>query len=510
MRINLPGLPMLAAAALLWAQSAPAQRVVVLEFAGDPKGKLRAQVEAALGRAREVELVPLKQYKSAAAKKKIRGAAAMTPPAVAKLGRILKLDAAVEGAVGDTFLVRILDGAGELLWSKDLPVKRGLVSKSHAQKLARAIAVAAGKAPKPEVAAEPPAGPPPELAPEEPPPEKPPAEQPPPVSSTGTETSMPAVDLSTGTVDRRPDEASSPTEVVASAESERDIDLDLEGRRRGGRPTPRLVSVWLTGTVTWRTYCARPGVRTCAEFNDLPEPKPKGDRVNFYPDAPYLGGNAEAEIFPLAWHGSPLRGLGVVAGYSRGFPRTRVTIDGDTSPDNARIVTSVDEGFSAQGSFRYFFTMGKGRQAALGYLGIRGGVAGHNFDVDPESQVPLPGSHRVFPMAGVDFSIPIASSVHVLGGGSFLIGPKAGPDEIAGFGDFSHETGGATAWGISARAGILWNFWGPLGLAVRFNLEAYGDEFFGPGQKWPCNETQCGGAAQETYSWVTPGLTVSF
>ena len=46
-----------------------AQKVVILELDGDTKDKLRAQVEAAVREAGAVELIPLKEYKAAAAKK---------------------------------------------------------------------------------------------------------------------------------------------------------------------------------------------------------------------------------------------------------------------------------------------------------------------------------------------------------------------------------------------------------------------------------------------------------
>jgi hypothetical protein len=107
---------------LLFALPAAAQKVVVLEIDGDAQGKLRAQIESALKAAGTVELVSLKSFKDAAAKKKLKGAAAMTPVGVARASKIIRLDAAVGGEVtASTYKVLIYDRAGEQLWSALVP-----------------------------------------------------------------------------------------------------------------------------------------------------------------------------------------------------------------------------------------------------------------------------------------------------------------------------------------------------------------------------------------------------
>jgi hypothetical protein len=123
--------------------SASAQKVVVLEIDGDPQGKLRTQIEAALREAAVVEVVPLKAFRDAAAKKKLKGAAAMTPVGVARAARVIKLDAAVGGEVANSsYKVLIYDRYGGQLWTKELAVKKGALSDDFAGKLARAIAAA--------------------------------------------------------------------------------------------------------------------------------------------------------------------------------------------------------------------------------------------------------------------------------------------------------------------------------------------------------------------------------
>ena len=49
-----------------------AQKVVVLEIDGDDKGRLRTQIEKAVKEAGTVSLVPLAEYKAAAAKRKMK------------------------------------------------------------------------------------------------------------------------------------------------------------------------------------------------------------------------------------------------------------------------------------------------------------------------------------------------------------------------------------------------------------------------------------------------------
>ena len=49
--------------ALLGADAAHAENVVVLEFAGDTRGKIRGQVERALKAGKKVTVVPLASFK---------------------------------------------------------------------------------------------------------------------------------------------------------------------------------------------------------------------------------------------------------------------------------------------------------------------------------------------------------------------------------------------------------------------------------------------------------------
>src|SRR5215831_194783 len=101
-------------AVLLCSGLASAQRVVVLDFSGDRQGKVRTQVERQL-RSSGLHVVSLRQYKAAATKKKLKGAQARTPAAVAQVSKALKLDGVVMGTAGKSLSVRVVDSSGHQL-----------------------------------------------------------------------------------------------------------------------------------------------------------------------------------------------------------------------------------------------------------------------------------------------------------------------------------------------------------------------------------------------------------
>jgi hypothetical protein len=120
-----------------------AQRVVVFELDGDAGGRLRAQVEAAVARAGTVTVVPLGRYRAAAAKRKLKGPVVFTGTAVSRVSKALRLDAVIGGGLEHgTYHVLIYDRSGQELWTKDLPLKEGLLSDELVVRLARAIGAA--------------------------------------------------------------------------------------------------------------------------------------------------------------------------------------------------------------------------------------------------------------------------------------------------------------------------------------------------------------------------------
>lgn len=548
--------PILATLALLSGEVALAQRVVVLEFTGDRQGRLRAQVEqelAKLLRAEKVKVkvISLREYKSAAAKKRLKGPRAMTSAAVAKVGKLLKLDAAVGGAVGGTFHVRIVDGKGARVSAKDIPLKRGRLSPSHAERLACAIATAvrpsaeqlscvgarkSAEAPKP-------AGPPIEQAraPEKEPVDPADSQTPkanatetvptPPIAQTTqrAETDHSQTSRTAETTPTQPSRTAEATvaevssgpqasrvektarRVVVPLDLEKEIDPEAEEEPRKPQSGPKLFSLQLGGSTTWRAYCSRPGVQSCSEYDALRQSKPKGETVDFTPQVPYLGFSGEVQAFPLARAGNLAKGFGVIGNYSLGYSRTSVGETTDPSGSGEKLAISKDEGFMGQATFRHFFPFGGGAVPLAGFVGLRAGLAGRTFEVDPSALESFPGANRGYPVAGLDVALPLARLMRFEGGFTYFFNPRAGPEEIRGYGDPADPTGGAVGRGFAVHAGLTGDLWGPLGYALRFDLSSYSDLFFGMGQKWQwCDSAQCGGAAQESYAGLNWALTASY
>jgi hypothetical protein len=496
---------------LLVASSAFAQRVVILELDGDKGGKLRAQVETALKKADTVEIISLDKYKATAAKKKLKGFAAMTPAAVAKVAKTLKIEAAVGGEIDKKFAVTIWDSLGQQLWTKELKIKNGLLSSDFSAKLARAITAAAKTAPKNEEEDD---GA--DSGDETPAPSKKVAKNT--EESSGEEgegATTPARKPASGEGEGRSEEQAE--EAAAQREPERDQDLENEGKKVKNKIGPKIVSVWIAGTTTWRYYCARPGVNSCAEYDALPQGMmPQGDIVDFRPQVPYAGFNIQAEVFPLAAiTDNALQGLGLVGSFGLGFSLTNVTVDSSAGqaqcPDGSNPpcpVVSTDKSWMAMLAYRYYFSFDPGsKNVAVGYAGLRVGVAGREFDIDPKAKVPLPGANRIYPVIAADVAIPIIKFFNIELSGSFFINPKPGPDEIAGYGNSMDPSGGASGFGFQLEGGFAGTIWGPVGYRVRARYTPYTDHFYGMGQKWVYTDH---GAAFESYTSLIWGITASF
>lgn len=465
---------------VLLATSAFAQKVVILEIDGDPQGKLRSQIEAAVRSAAVVELVSIKAFKDAAAKKKLKGAAAMTPVGVARAAKLVPLDAAVGGEVIEgTYKVLIYDRAGEQLWTKDLPVKKGLLSDDFAGKLARAIAAAAEQG-----AARATAPPTPE-------------------ETVGEE--QPGLDLT------NPDVVNAPAE-------DRDTDLEDPNRRKKQAKVPvKLFRVWLAGTTTWRSQCLRPGVTNCKEY-DLAQTPPTGISIDFTATVPYLGLNLNAAVFPLAFlDNRVLQGFGVLLDFQYGQSQTRIVEETPQGQGPDKTVKSDDVGFSMQLAWRYHFQMGYGEPQPVASVGIRGGLQSRSFLIDPEAGTSLPSSERVFPTGigfptfGVDASIPLNQYLRFELVLSYFLNPRPAAEQIVGYGNLNDPTGGATATGLGLELGVAGDIWGPLGYVVRWRYQGFTDRYYGQGQKWTvCNELQCGGVGEEAFHSIIWGITASY
>ncbi|MEN9797584.1 MAG: hypothetical protein RL653_1280 [Pseudomonadota bacterium] len=475
-------------AAFLLASSSPAlaQRVVVLDFEGDRNDKLRAQVEAAVDEAGELQRVPLQDYRAAAAARGLKGDRSMQPAAVGQLGRGLRLSAALGGVVGSDFAVRILDASGTELWGKELPLKKGKLSDDHARKLARALSAAARSAQATQASG-------PQAADA-------------PTGGQGGEGEM-GLDLTGGEpVAVTPDTRQDRREPVGARDEPPPSDSPQRPSSRSSRTAvkvgPKLLQVQLLGSATWRSYCAYPGVAACAEFAGLPEAdRPVGVSIDFSTLVPYAGGAVGVELFPLARVvDGPLAGLGLTGSYGLGY--SLINIRTESAVDSAPVqqVTALDHAYQAFATWRWHFGLGGEAGAPnVGHVGLRGGLQGRNFEVDLSANSVLPGSSRLFGAVGAEASIPLARFLKIDVGGSYLLGAEPSVNELIAFGERVQTAG------FSAEAGLSGELVGPLGYLVRVRYLRFADTFTGAGQKW-----ESGGAAEESFLTAHAGATLSF
>lgn len=461
-------------AVLLFTSATSAQQVVVLELQNDKSGKLRRQVEKVLQESGSLTVVSQRDYKAAAAKKKLKGARAMTPRAVALTAKALGLDGAVGGSVGKSLRLHILDSAGAVQSAQRFSLHRGLLSARDARRFAETVVqTLAPKKPEP----------PPAPKVEAPPP-------PPPKSESEVE------------------KENRVREELAEAHTVNDIKPPLPAppaavvRAKAQRTGPRVLNAQITGTTTWRSYCSRPGFSSCSQYNALdPSLRPPGDTVDFKAQIPYMGFSLAAELFPFAEWDSLVRGLGLLASYERGYSQTNVNVLTSAGDLTTRQVYAADSAITALLAFRYFFSLGR-EEPLVGFAGVHGGFGTRRFDVDANAlsaAVRLPGSHRNYPVVGLDVTIPVFKFLRVEGTGNYFINPKPIASEVTPYG----SSASASGWG--GEIGLSGDVWGPLGYLVRFRYERYKDQFSGNGSSW-----QSGGAAEESYAGIFWGATAHF
>lgn len=517
MRLH-PGLVVLALCCV--SQTALAQKVVVLEFEGDKGNKLQKQVEAALKKAKAVDLVPIATWKAAAAKKKLKGPQAMASSAVKRISELVAIDAAIEGALGDTFFVRILDSAGVELWSKDLPLKKGLVSDDHARKLAKAIAAAAttarDKPPEAEAEAE-----------EEKPKKRKDEEV---ARSTesqeegegATEETQEEPARRPAKVDARRAEEDAEAEAASRAapsEPEKDADLEQERKRKKGDSVrPHIFYLALGVPLTGRGYCSRPGVSSCEEYDALSETERAiGDTVDFSADVPYLGFFVLSEIFPLAtlWEKMAGFGFGLRLELEFGFSKITIRTQTPTGPTQLQEVVAVDLDWGVLAAVpRWYFTFGDFKFRGINSIDFRLGVGGRRFQIDDTANVPLPAPDRAYFQLGAGLRIAPVKFIGLDLAVMFFVDPKPGDTVIFGYGDLNAENGGAKSSGFKLEGGLSGQVIGPLGYSLRMRYSNYLDSFIGQGKKWttPCDSTtsRCGGFAREYYVQGLFGLSLGF
>ena len=525
---------------LLTSRIALAERLAVSKLEGDKKDRLRAQVTAVLRKTRKVQVLPPPAYTMAAGKLKLRGPAAVSPEAVIRVSTKLKLDAVLTGtASASTFEARLFTWDGQQVWSAEYPLKRGLLPPKEAQKLARAVIAVVNQPPRPAsepepsepvAQAEPEPAPP---APETVEPAGTPEPAPPVVATAPTEEPPPTPPAPRPDADRPAQTKLEPVaEWAALDEESHTYTTELAGSAGGfpqARDTPEGQGeaeqgaavegqfpargrVLLGAAVTWRKYCARPGVASCAEYDArLPENQ-TGDTANFDPRVPYAGIAADAELFPLAHGSSLLRGVGLTLNYQRSFVRTTVQITTPSGSTPEREVYATDTAYGGMLAYRFFRDLGRTGMPMWGYLGLRLGALGRAFEVDEAVQSPLPVVHRFYPAVGLDLSVPLMRAVRIEGMGQFFFTPTPGV-ALGGGGTGSYVAEvrdygqSVSSLGWAAELGVAGDIWGPVGYSARFRLERYVDRFSGQGTRrgW-----LTGGIAEDTFSSIVVGATASW
>jgi hypothetical protein len=280
-----------------------------------------------------------------------------------------------------------------------------------------------------------------------------------------------------------------------------------------GSRLPSRLRVFLGPAVTWRKYCARPGVTSCAAYEARPPEQRFGDdTVDFNPTVPYVGFVAEAEVFPLAHWPSLLRGVGLTLGYQRSFAKTVVQVSTPVGSTPEREVFATDTTYGAMLAYRYFFDLGKTGTPLWGHGGIRLGALGREFDVEDAAESPLPVVHRFYPAVGVDVSVPLMRAVRIQGAGQLFLRPNPGQSpsgdaEGARLAEVRDYGESVSSLGWAAELGVAGDIWGPLGYSARFRLEHYVDRFSGQGLRrgWTG-----GGVAEDTFSSILAGVTASW
>lgn len=528
---------------LLTSRIALAERLAVSKLEGDKKDRLRAQVTAVLRKTRKVQVLPPPAYTMAAGKLKLRGAAAVSPEAVIRVSTKLKLDAVLAGtASASTFEARLFSWDGQEVWSAEYPLKRGLLPPKEAQKLARAVIAVVNQPPRPASKPEPPAPSEP-VAQAEPEPAPPapetvePAGTPEPaapvVATAPTPEPSPAPPASRPEADRPAQTKLEPVaEWAALDEESHTYTTELAGSA-GGFPLARDIPegqgeaeqgatvegqfpargrVLLGAVVTWRKYCARPGVASCVEYDArLPENQ-TGDTASFEPRVPYVGIAADAELFPLAHRSSLLRGVGLTLNYQRSFVRTTVQITTPSGSTPEREVYATDTAYGGMLAYRFFRDLGRTGTPMWGYIGLRLGALGRAFEVDEAVQSPLPVVHRFYPAVGLDLSVPLMRAVRIEGMGQFFLAPTPGValggDSTGAYVAEVRDYGqSVSSLGWAAELGLAGDIWGPVGYSARFRLERYVDRFSGQGTRrgWIT-----GGIAEDTFSSIVVGATASW
>ena len=270
---------------------------------------------------------------------------------------------------------------------------------------------------------------------------------------------------------------------------------------------PRL-RLSVGGTSNWRTYCARPGVASCAEFDVREDPATAGTSVDQRASV-YLGFAVEAEALPFAQRDSWLRGLGAALEYAHGFNRLGINRSAGGASTPTETLTAQELTLGAAALYRHPFTLDDRGLLLPGYVGLRAGAQQRTFVLEGEAHLEF-NTHRLYPLIGLEALVPLSRRVQVEAGAQLLLAPRTGRAlgsarlrnlELRSFGE------SVSSRGWSARLGLSGEVWGPFGYAARVQLTRFRDRYTGSGTLAGWNE---GGAAEETLAAAHWAVTARY
>ncbi|HLT30134.1 MAG TPA: hypothetical protein VK013_08820 [Myxococcaceae bacterium] len=458
----LSGAPLLFVLLCLIGPAAWAQKAVVTDLRNDRRDRLQGQIAESLSRIEGLEVVSRAEWQKLAASKKITLVRSRNAAGVRALAPEARVSIAVTGTVnsaGTRFRVQLMNAKGEVLSTRVLNLRRRLLRPADLNRLGNAVLAAVQ-------VAEPPAAP--EAAP---------------AAKAAEEKAEPETPTEPLVSD-----APAPAEPSATAESPRPA-----GEVLGREP---VISFRLSGSARWRSACMAPAVDSCVTYKSLePADRPAGRFTEFSTEIPYSGVGLELLYFPFTGGEGIARGLGFIAGASRGW----IEADLRSGPVGGSIARAsiTDNLVSAEMVWRFDIPVGSHRL----WVGPRLGFMWRFFDVNAETQALLPDSDRRFPVGGIDAGFALSETMVIEASGLWAFAPGQTRATRRRFGIEG------SSMGLMGSFGLRGHITGPVGYHVRLNVMGFGDTYESTGDE---EEWTAGGIGSELYTGLELGISLAF
>ena len=445
---------------LLVGPAAWAQKAVVTDLRNDRRDRLQGQIAESLSKIEGLEVVSRAEWQKLAASKKITLVRSRNAAGVRALAPEAEVSIAVTGTVnkaGTKFRVQLMNAKGEVLSTRVLNLRRRLLRAADLNRLGNAVLAAVQ-------VAEPPAAPEAEAAAE---------------AAQEAEPETPTEPLV--------------SEAPAAAEASAATESRATGEVRGREP---VISFRLSGSARWRSACMAPGVDSCVAYKSLePADRPAGRFTEFSTEIPYSGVGLELLYFPFTEGEGIARGLGFIAGASRGW----IEADLRSGPvgDSIARASITDNLVTAEMVWRFDIPLGTNRL----WVGPRLGFMWRFFDVNAETQQLLPDSDRRFPVAGIDAGFALSETMVIEAAGLWAFAPGQTRVTRRRFGIEG------SSMGLMGSFGLRGHIAGPVGYHVRLNVMGFGDTYEATGDEEEWTE---GGIGSELYTGLELGISLAF